>query len=273
NLDPSTGQLSFKTPPDFENPTGVNHNNSYGALVQVDDGNGHIVQQAVNVSVNNVNEGPVFTSAVEFNVLENTQAVTTVHADSDNGGNITYGIVANEGDWDKFSINNDTGALSFIAPPDFENPTDVGPIGAGGKNNAYNVTITATDEFGLHRQQEILVRVQDDSADNNHNPTITSAASASVAENIPTSTVVSKVAATDPDLGQTLTFGLVAAVADSNLFNIDPTTGNLTFKVAPDFENPTDAGQNNVYNSTVQVTDGHGGSITQALTVTVTDVN
>ena len=42
---------------------------------------------------------------------------------------------------------------------------------------------------------------------------------------------------------------------------------------APDYEAPTDAGANNVYDVTVQVSDGAGGTGTQALAVTVTNVN
>jgi VCBS repeat-containing protein len=47
----------------------------------------------------------------------------------------------------------------------------------------------------------------------------------------------------------------------------------LTFNPAPNFEAPADAGANNVYDVTVQVSDGNGGTDTQALTITVTDAN
>ena len=44
--------------------------------------------------------------------------------------------------------------------------------------------------------------------------------------------------------------------ADAALFTIDASTGALTFVAAPNFEAPTDAGGNNVYDVTVQVSDG-----------------
>ena len=50
-------------------------------------------------------------------------------------------------------------------------------------------------------------------------------------------------------------------------------TGALAFAAAPDFETPNDAGGNNVYDVTVQVSDGNGGSDTQAIAVTVTNVS
>jgi len=47
----------------------------------------------------------------------------------------------------------------------------------------------------------------------------------------------------------------------------------LTFNVAPDFETPLDAGADNVYDVLVQVSDGLGGFDTQAIAVTVTNLN
>src|SRR5206468_5054845 len=104
-------------------------------------------------------------------------------------------------------------------------------------------------------------------------PTITSdggndTAAVSIAEN---TTAVTTVVATDPDAGQTLTY-TIADGADADLFTINSTTGALAFINAPDFENPTDAGANNVYDVTVQVSDGNGGSDTQAIAGTVQNV-
>lgn len=59
---------------------------------------------------------------------------------------------------------------------------------------------------------------------------------------------------------------------DAAKFTIDASTGALAFIAAPDYEAPTDSGADNVYNVTVQVSDGAGGSDTQAIAVTVTDV-
>jgi hypothetical protein len=59
---------------------------------------------------------------------------------------------------------------------------------------------------------------------------------------------------------------------DSALFNINERTGEVTWKVAPDFETPGDSGTNNVYDFTVTATDG-GLNDTQDYAVTVTDVN
>ena len=105
----------------------------------------------------------------------------------------------------------------------------------------------------------------------NASPTITSngggdTAAVSIAEN---TTAVTTVTATDPDVGQTLSYSIIGG-ADASKFTIDSSTGALSFVTAPNFELPTDAGGNNVYDVIVQASDGHGGIDTQAIAVTVT---
>jgi len=94
-----------------------------------------------------------------------------------------------------------------------------------------------------------------------------SSASIGISEN---STAVTTVTATDVDSGN-LAYSIVGG-ADAARFTIDSATGVLRFVSAPDFEAPTDAGGNNVYDVIVQVSDG-ALTDTQALAVTVTDVN
>ena len=77
--------------------------------------------------------------------------------------------------------------------------------------------------------------------------------------------------ASDAD-GDALTYEIVGGV-DAALFEIDAHTGALSFKNAPDFENPTDSNGNNVYDVTIKVSDGNGGSDTKAMWVKVADVD
>ena len=86
----------------------------------------------------------------------------------------------------------------------------------------------------------------------NEAPTVTSAATASVGENA--AGTVYTVAATDPDAGTTLTYSLSGA--DAALFDINATTGVITFKSSPNYEAPADVGGNNVYDVTVGASDG-----------------
>src|SRR5438046_1022289 len=72
-------------------------------------------------------------------------------------------------------------------------------------------------------------------------------AAITIAEN---STAVTTVTASDADAGTTLTYSITGG-ADAAKFSIDATTGALSFVSAPDYENPTDAGGNNVYDVVV----------------------
>jgi hypothetical protein len=53
----------------------------------------------------------------------------------------------------------------------------------------------------------------------------------------------------------------ISGGADAALFTIDPVTGTLNFKVAPDFEKPTDANKDNVYEVKVKITNAKDGAV------------
>ncbi|ARE39565.1 hypothetical protein RGUI_1424 [Rhodovulum sp. P5] len=83
-------------------------------------------------------------------------------------------------------------------------------------------------------------------------------------------TFVIDVDASDAD-GDALTYSIEGG-DDAAFFTIDASTGELTFKTAPDYENPQDVCNDNTYKVLVKVDDGKGGTATQLLTVCVNDV-
>ena len=89
-----------------------------------------------------------------------------------------------------------------------------------------------------------------------------------VAEN---QTAVTTVTSTDVDASATATYS-ISGGADAAKFAINATTGVLTFVSAPNYEIAADLGANNVYDVTVQVSDGTSTD-TQAIAVTVTNTN
>ncbi len=265
----ATGVLTFVAAPNFESPADVGANNVYDVTVQVSDGSGGTDTQAIVVTVTNANESPTITSngggaSASINAAENQTAVTTVTAtDADVPTTLTYSI-SGGADAARFSIVAATGVLTFVAAPNFESPTDVGA------NNVYDVTVQVSDGSGGTDTQAIAVTV----TNANETPTITSngggaSASISLEEN---QTAVTTVTATDPDASSTLTFS-ISGGADAARFAVNPASGALTFVVAPDFETPADVGANNVYDVTVQVSDGAGGTDSQTIAVTVTNAN
>ena len=102
--------------------------------------------------------------------------------------------------------------------------------------------------------------------DPNRAPEITSGYTATFAEN-GTGTVYT-VVASDPDAGSTLTYSISGVDADK--FSIDSSKGEVTFNNPPNFEAPTDADGNNVYEITVSASDGIV-SASRAVSITVTD--
>jgi len=156
NINATTGEVTFKVSPNFEAPTDAGANNVYDFSVSAFDGTA-TTSQAVAVTVTNVNEAPVIDSdgggaTATVAVNENTAAVTTVHAtDPDAGTTLAYSIIGGA-DAGKFTLNSATGALSFIAAPDFEAPTDTDG------NNSYVVQVRAFDG-ALQDDQTITVNV------------------------------------------------------------------------------------------------------------------
>jgi VCBS repeat-containing protein len=280
-IDPTTGTLTFKAAPDFENPTDVGTDNLYKVAITADDGKGGLDVQTLNITVDQINEAPVITSdggsdTAALSVDENSTAATTVvGADPDAGDTLTYSLTGGV-DASLFNINPSTGVLTFKNAPDFENPTDLAGGTALAGDNIYEVSVTVTDSKGSTDVQTLAVTVKDI----NDAPVITSdggadTASVDAAEN---QTGVTTVVAEDQDVNDTPTFSISGGV-DASLFAIDPSTGVLTFKNAPDFENPTDVAggtsgvKDNAYEVDISVADGKGGTDVQKLTVRVTDAN
>ena len=85
-------------------------------------------------------------------------------------------------------------------------------------------------------------------------------------------TSVTTVTVTDADNGPTQTYSINGG-ADQGAFSIDDSSGDLEFKVSPDFESVADSDTNGVYGVTVRVTDASGATDDQAISVTVSNVD
>jgi parallel beta-helix repeat protein len=83
---------------------------------------------------------PVFITDSNQTIYENTRLIQVSATDA-NGNTLVYSI-SGGGDQSKFSIQSDTGELSFVTAPDYENPTDVG------SDNVYDVQVSVSDGVG-----------------------------------------------------------------------------------------------------------------------------
>jgi PKD repeat protein len=98
----------------------------------------------------------------------------------------------------------------------------------------------------------------------NDAPTITTGNGSNILEN---NTNIGTVVTTDLE-NDTITYTLSGGV-DQALFSIHASSGVLTFNTAPDFENPTDDGNNNSYLVEITATDDGAGTLSDTLALTV----
>jgi len=259
-LNPSTGELTFIAAPDYEMPKDAGLDNIYNLTIQVSDG-ALTAPQDVSVTVAGITDNvPLISSSGNISIPENTPIVTTLTAaDADVPTQpLTYSIIGGA-DAALFGVNPATGELTFIAAPDYETPKDAGA------DNIHNFTVQVSDGTFV-TAQDIVVTV---ASVNDNVPVITSPTSFSVAENV---TAVSTVTATDADLPvQTLTYS-ISGGADSTHFTINSATGMLTFISAHDYEMPNDSGNDNIYNVSIQASDGRL-TATQDVAVNILPVN
>ena len=259
-IDAATGVLRFVGAPDFESPTDAGANGVYNLTVQVADGNGGFETQALAVRVVNVNEAPLITSgggaaSIALGIAENQSAVTAVSASDADGDTLLYRIAGGT-DAARFAIDASSGALRFIAAPDFEAPRDANA------NNVYELTVGVSDGNGGTATQAIAVAV----SNLNEAPGNIAPAAATVNERAAAGTLVATVTASDPDAGDVLSFSLVA---DGNgRFVVDPASGRLL--VAPGAI--LDYGTSPTQTLLLRVTDAQGLSTEQTLVITLNDV-
>ena len=197
---------------------------------------------------------PTFTSTQITSATEDAAYTYNIIASDENPGD-TLGITAGTlPSWLTLTDNGDGTATLSGTPVNAE----VGD---------HSVVLVVTDNTSLSSTQSFTITV----ANSNDAPVIDSGAAFSVVEN---NTGVGTITSTDDDItngtGDTVTYSIVAG-NDSGLFSINATSGALSFVSAPDFETPGDIGTDNIYDLTVQVTDGSSAVDTQAITVTVTD--
>ena len=226
SIDPSTGVLTFDSPPDYEDPQ--NTDNQYLVTVVATDAEDNSSELDVTINITPVNDPPVITydgnegdQTIPFAENGTGDVATFVATDQENDS-IGWSLDTDDVDAALFSITN-AGDLKFLSPPDYEDPKDQSPY------NSYVITVEASDNTN-----EAVMRVTVNVTDVDEDPVVTGDTGPSVVEGEHRHNRFKTYSADRPRernnyLGRSNRRRRQASLKSAS-------GGKLSFKAAPDFE-------------------------------------
>ncbi|HUG67973.1 MAG TPA: cadherin domain-containing protein, partial [Pirellulaceae bacterium] len=200
-------------------------------------------------------QGPTSLTLSATSVAENQPSGTLVGTftttDPDMGDTHTYSLVAGAGDTHNalFTISNST----LRTTAEFDHETQ----------DTLNIRVRTTDSTGRFLENTFTITV----TDINEAPTAVAISSNTVAENSSIGTSVGTLTSTDPDVGNTHTYSLVAGSGDADNASFAIAGNELRVAAILDFETQSS------YSVRIRSTDQGGLFFEQILTVNVTNVN
>ena len=258
------GELTFNIPPDYENPTDVAEENAYLVTITADR-EGASKTEFIRVKVTNVNEPPEFD--------EGKTATRSVTRDAEANALIGEPVAATDPDED---------GLTYTLPDaqtlPFSISEYIGQLSLSGAllqdRSSYTVVVLVTDgqdaagDPDTSEDDRITVTINVE-GDGNSAPEFLS--TETFARSFPENStggqnVGGPVTATDGDNDRLI---YTLGGTDAADFQILGTTGQIQTKagVTYDYEDKSS------YSVTVTANDGNGGTVTQEVTITVTDVD
>ena len=214
---------------------------------------------AIVVSDNKVRVPPATNTAPAF---ADDATTRTVEENTEAGRNIGDPVSATDSESDPLTYSlSGTDAASFDIVQASAQLLTKAPLDYESAKRSYTVTVTATDPSGLFDTIEVTINV----ANVNEAPVVTVTAPVRYPEN--STGAVAFYTASDPD-SSTINWSLLGD--DKDVFSI--ANGVLAFKTPPDYENPGDADDNNVYQIIVQASDETNAD-SVVVAIVVIDVN
>ncbi|WP_138146967.1 cadherin repeat domain-containing protein, partial [Bathymodiolus heckerae thiotrophic gill symbiont] len=241
----NTGQITLAKALDYE------ATNAYTLRIKITGSDAVAKEANVAISISNILENTIAFNNQQLNIVKGSSADTLVGtlalssgSSAVNAWEITGG--ANQNDY-KIDNNGIVKVKTTLANTSATHTIIVKASGVDADSVSATITINVI---------------------NNPDPAVIT--NTNISRNEGTSLTALSINATNDPNSQTLTYGISGT--DANLFNVISTTGVITFKSAPDYENPTDSGSNNVYNLTLEVND-EISTTTKAISITINNLN
>jgi len=251
SIDPQSGVITVADGAPLDHETEHQHS----IEVRVTDSGGLSTTQTFTIAVTDVNETPGGLALSASGVIEGAAdgaVVGTVGAtDPDVGDTLTYSLTDDAGG--RFAIDPGTGVITVADGSLLDFETD----------GQHSIEVKVVDAGGLSASQTFTIAV----GDANETPAIQGLDANEVLENAADGTVVGAVGATDPDVGDALTYSLTDDAGGR--FAIDPDSGVVTVLDGGLLDHDV-ADQHAI---TVKVTDAGGLSSTETFTIAVAAVN
>ena len=260
-----SGNLSFKSAPDFSNPGDSDGDNAYKINISATDGSYTTESEEITISVSEVNNPPNINDLLSsYSHEENTEQLAVFTVTDPENNNVNVGVSGDDAFGFFVEPLENNWVLKYEGGINFENPTD------SDSNNVYSITIFADDGVNL-TTQSVEISVSDapeapEFVDLTPNVTVDENQRIIVALNV-----------VDPEGGD-VTFGINGG-DDADLlriFTIDSSNGNLAFNAfdGVDYENPEDLNGDNVYEvQLIAAEDSAGGLETLFdLSISINDI-
>lgn len=229
-------KITFKNAPDFE------AGRSYDFNIRATDSYSNSSKKAFHVTILDVDENkPIITNEANISINENSSYVMKIVATDESA--LTYSVSGTDASY--FVCDNLTGDVSLKAAADYE------------AKDQYKFTIVATDSVHNAASKAIILNIKDL---DDTGPIFSSSNSVSVEEN---SSFIMKVKASDI---AGVSYSLVTS-DDSKTVQIDPESGNLSFKVLADYESKS------LYHINVIATDGLANKSSQLITIHIINID
>ena len=245
--------MQFATPRNFEDPSDADGDSVYEVIVRATSGSGDRLLTADQVAVtvtDDDSEAPAAPAAPTVAPGSDATSLNVTWSDRPSGPPIAgYDVRYRQGSSGDTPWQHDRHHQHHHHRPD--------------RTTEYEVQVKARNPEGDSAWSP--------AAEPPNGPPAFTSPPVSIAEN---TTSVLTVAASDPDSRDSVTGYALAGGADAARFTLDGSTGELQFATPRNFEDPSDADGDSVYQVIVRATSGSGDRLLtadQAIAVTVTD--